>query len=340
MKNTKKSPGKVKTAVLPQNGQSVHLLDVLNEFEISPSFFASLNILRKHKGIVKLADVVVETTDENLLLLSENNRGIKKGFSPKRVADIEKKIDKGVWVPTYSILTTNESLELMDGNNRKPALVKKGIPQYFTINHDKRFNGTSYENKKTQVDVNNHSSKWTQDNIYDAALAEKTPVALEIEKIKLQYPEEKILSLHMLSIAKSDVCYLSGVVNAMKYRDYNFDTYYDKSLVATFRSKEFQKELTFYMRLLTALAPIEERALYPCINLIYSLIWNRGLEKETLINIINSRSSIKYLIANKQKRKRELFLIDAYNKVVPEDKQIKVRRRRTGKTRKSTKGSK
>jgi hypothetical protein len=221
----------------------------------------------------------------------------------------------------YPIALTNASLTLMNGHNTKQAQVESQKPYRFVVSFDDRLNTDNIDEiNDTIAFLNNETTKWTKDDVFNSAYFHKNPVAVEIKKLMDKYEKDRLFPLHILGLLHKNASFFSGIQAASKITNHVRSLYRDPKVLKQLRSADFKRPFLEYLNF-TRIFATQDR-LQPWLNIVYNLIWEYNADKNVMQRALKTGAVQSKLPLLKKKADRRLFIAQAYNREAPESKQI------------------
>jgi len=316
---------KASTAKLGQKIEPIETLLVNLGFKVTPNFIKTLQLAQKMNGKAEFDSIVFKTVDPELTKPAEGNRGGENETHTKdsKVNHLKTIIKAGDFIEDYPIAIANGNLTLINGHNTKQALVESEQPYRFVVSFDKRLNSTDInEINDTIAFLNNETTKWTKDDVFNSAFFHKNPVAVEIKKLIDKYPNDRLFPLHILGVVHKKASFFSGIKAAAKINKFVRSMYRDRAVLRKLRSPEFKKSFNYYLNLTRTFATQDR--LQPWLNIVYTLIWEYNADRNIMGSSLKTGAVQSRLPLLKKKDERRLFIVQTYNKSAPASKRIEM----------------
>jgi hypothetical protein len=223
--------------------------------------------------MVKEKDIEVakiwHSWDYDKFKILPENRGLKfsDGINPKKVAQLQKLIDDGLFVEEESLVKVNEDFFITQGAHNFQVRKNNKMPIRYTIVTDHRFNnGTSRRDMISNVlGINTVDTSWKRSQVFNAAFHTKCPLAVLIHELIIKH-NERFGWQEIMGLLTKEENFFSGYhkINSLK-------PFTDKSLIETFNSPGFKAELNYFFEL----------------NAVFRASYRKGLLMKAAYLIIN-----------------------------------------------------
>ena len=195
----------------------------------------------------KVVSEIYETYDyEKFKPLKENRGHILTGGIKKRKLDTYLKlIEDGEFIADLGTIKVNKDLQIIDGHHRLEALKRHNLPvRYEIIKHENFNESTRRVYLNSVYKTNAQNTAWKIEEMFQAAVANKAPLAVLIDAAIKKYQNNFNWSEVIAILTEDEKLFAGG-----QREKPNILTFEDKALVERFNSPEFLLELKYFVKL-------------------------------------------------------------------------------------------
>jgi hypothetical protein len=143
------------------------------------------------------------TTNYDLIIDLDCNRGADNGKESKRVNELVKQIDSGTYAFRSTFVLVNMKFKTINGRHTKEAFKLRGLPVPFIVTDDPMFNNVSDREFANNVSlINNVDSTWRDKGNFDSAFKAGERCAVNINKLIVLIPTKNLLRKSAITPAR------------------------------------------------------------------------------------------------------------------------------------------
>jgi hypothetical protein len=254
-----------------------------------------LNLSRKDFPVVTSLDnlevgKIYTTFKHNILKSLKYNRGKESGYLPERVAAIKKMIENGTFMFGVVHVLVNLKGRIIDGNNRKVALLECGLPVNFMITAEPKFNVENESEILNNVsEYNAINSAWFGTDAYLSALAFKEPAAFAIYELKQWLenengiPSEMFTPSRLIALATK---YKKGLNGSIQPRR----AYCNEETANILKSEEFKTQLNVLVSIIHFVRESNDSiTAFDVIRCMMPVVWKHDLSLNVVLSNTKKR---------------------------------------------------
>lgn len=197
--------------------------------------------------------VVYQTKNHNLFHIMHFNRGEDKGIDENRVRDLMRTMIQGEFHFELSPIIVNKRGEIIDGNSRFVAMKRIGLPVYFRVVFEDKYNGEDGQTAIIMAQYNKANSTWGAKQQFRTAIKCGNPLAI----LLADYRAGAVAKLCGLKESEISPNLLMTMLARNPKKTHstkrNFTEYYNPMFYEYAKTEQFKKEFAYICNVMAIL---------------------------------------------------------------------------------------